>query len=218
MAPGPGPMLPFENRSTAGAALAALLVERLPPDHDPVVVALPRGGVPVGSVVARALHAPLDVIVVRKLGVPAQPELAMGAIGEDGVRVLNREVIDALRIGDADLAAVEHRERLELERRSQRLRAGRTRVSLRGRSVIVVDDGLATGSTARAAIDVARAYGAARVVLAVPLAPVDTVRDLSRIADDVVCVAMPEPFRAIGQWYRDFRPTTDDEVVELLQE
>lgn len=212
----PGPEVPFENRQAAGAALAAQLADRMPADPDPVVVALPRGGVPVGSVVARSLGAPFDVIVVRKLGVPSQPELAMGAIGEDGARVLNHEIIDSLQIGDTEFAAVEHRERLELDRRSQLLRARRPRISLRARTVIVVDDGLATGSTARAAIDVARAHGAARVVLAVPLAPVDTVRQLARVADEVVCVATPAPFRAIGQWYRDFRPTTDAEVIELL--
>ena len=214
MAPGIGPVRPFANREEAGTALAALLVGRR--DPDPVVVALPRGGVPVAAVVAVALGAPLDVIVVRKLGVPSQPELAMGAIGEGGTRVLNDEVISALRIPETDLAAVEHRERLELERRSRRLRAGRARVPLHDRTVILVDDGLATGSTARAAIDVARADGARRVVVAVPVAPASTVDELARVADDVVCVATPEPFRAIGQWYRDFRPTTDDQVIELL--
>jgi putative phosphoribosyl transferase len=216
MTPDPGPSVPFANRQEAGAALAALLMARTPIDDDPIVVALPRGGVPVGAVIADALDAPLDVIVVRKLGVPTQPELAMGAIGEGGTRVLNHEVIDALGISEAQLEAVEHRERLELDRRSRRLRAGRPRLSLRDRAVVVVDDGLATGSTARAAIGVARAEGARRVVLAVPVAPVATVHELARVADDVVCVATPEPFRAIGQWYRDFRPTTDDEVVTLL--
>jgi len=214
MTPGTGPALPFANREEAGAALAALLVGRS--DPDPVVVALPRGGVPVGSVVADALDAPLDVIVVRKLGVPSQPELAMGAIGEGGTRVLNHEVVYTLRIREADLDAVERRERLELERRSRRLRADRAPLLLHDRNVILVDDGLATGSTARAAIQVARAQGARRVVLAVPVAPAATVHELASVADDVVCVATPEPFRAIGQWYRDFRPTTDDEVVELL--
>jgi putative phosphoribosyl transferase len=214
MTPGTAPALPFANREEAGAALAAVLVGRR--DPDPVVVALPRGGVPVGAVVADALAAPLDVIVVRKLGVPSQPELAMGAIGEGGTRVLNHEVVDTLRISDADLDAVEQRERRELERRSRRLRAGRAPLSLEDRNVVLVDDGLATGSTARAAIRVARVQGARRVVLAVPVAPAATVYELTRVADDVVCVATPEPFRAIGQWYRDFRPTTDDEVVELL--
>ena len=218
MAPGSGHMLPFENRLDAGAVLAALLSERLPADHDPVVVALPRGGVPVGSVVAQALGAPLDVIVVRKLGVPSQPELAMGAIGENGVRVLNHEVIDALRISDAELAAVEDRERLELERRARRLRAGHTRVPLRNRTR---HPGRRRarhrGAPPRRDRCRCAAHGAARVVLAVPVAPADTVRELTRVADEVACVATPQPFRAIGQWYRDFRPTTDEEVIELLQ-
>ena len=216
MTPGPDPGVPFTDRVEAGAALASRLVELPLLGSDPVVVALPRGGVPVGAVVAGAIGAPLDVIIVRKLGVPSQPELAMGTIGEGGCRVLNHEVIDALGIASRDLAAVEHRERLELAQRARRLRDGRPSRSLRDRTVVLVDDGLATGSTARAAIEVARAQGARRVVLAVPVAPEDTVRELARIADAVVCVASPEPFRAIGQWYRDFRPTTDDEVVRLL--
>lgn len=216
MVPDPEPAVPFANRHAAGVALAALVQARDSAGQDAVVVALPRGGVPVGAVLAQALNAPLDVIVVRKLGVPAQPELAMGAIGEGGTRVLNHDVLDTLGIPPDQLEAVERRERLELDRRSLRLRAGHRRVPLRGRTVVVVDDGLATGSTARAAIDVARAQGAERVVLAVPVAPPSTVAELARVADDVVCVATPEPFRAIGQWYVDFRPTTDDEVVSLL--
>jgi putative phosphoribosyl transferase len=216
MVPDPEPAVPFANRHAAGVALAALVQARDSADQDAVVVALPRGGVPVGAVVAQALNAPLDIIVVRKLGVPTQPELAMGAIGEGGTRVLNHDVLDALGIPPDQLEAVERRERLELDRRSLRLRSGHRRVPLRGRTVVLVDDGLATGSTARAAIDVARAQGAERVVLAVPVAPPSTVAELARVADDVVCVATPEPFRAIGQWYVDFRPTTDDEVVSIL--
>ena len=218
MAPNREPAVPFANRHAAGEALAALVHEGCRGYPDPVVAALPRGGVPVGADVARALDAPLDMIIVRKLGVPSQPELAMGAIGEGGTRVLNHDVIDALRIPDEQIDAVEHRERVELDRRSGRLRQGRSRVPLRGRTVILVDDGLATGSTARAAIDVARAEGAARVVLAVPVAPRSTVTELRRVVDDVLCVATPEPFRAIGQWYVDFRPTSDDEVASLLDE
>lgn len=215
----PDPVVPFANRQAAGAALADILLARsYPVASDPVIVALPRGGVPVAAVVARALHAPLDVIVVRKLGVPTQPELAMGAIGEGGVRVLNRAVIDALGVTDQQLDRVELHERSELERRSARLRAGRPRVVLSGRAAIVVDDGLATGSTARAAVDVARAQGATFVAVAVPVAPPTTVAELSAVADDLVCVATPEPFAAIGQWYRDFRPTSDDEVVTILNQ
>jgi predicted phosphoribosyltransferase len=216
MASGSGPVVPFPNRRAGGAALAALLSARRELDPDPVVVALPRGGVPVGVEVADALGAPLDVIIVRKLGTPGQPELAMGAIGEGGVRILNHEVLDALRITDGELEAVAAREQRELDRRAQRLRAGRARVPLTGHTAILVDDGLATGSTARAAILVARAQGARRVVVATPVAPRSTVVELGEVADAVVCVATPEPFRAIGQWYVDFRPTSDDQVVALL--
>ena len=216
MASGSGPVVPFPNRRAGGAALAALLSARRELDPDPVVVALPRGGVPVGVEVADALGAPLDVIIVRKLGTPGQPELAMGAIGEGGARILNHEVLDALRITDGELEAVAAREQRELDRRAQRLRAGRARVPLTGNTAILVDDGLATGSTARAAILVARAQGARRVVVATPVAPRSTVVELGEVADAVVCVATPEPFRAIGQWYVDFRPTSDDQVVALL--
>jgi len=216
MASGSGPVVPFPNRRAGGAALAALLSARRELDPDPVVVALPRGGVPVGVEVADALGAPLDVIIVRKLGPPGQPELAMGAIGEGGARILNHEVLDALRITDGELEAVAAREQRELDRRAQLLRAGRARVPLTGNTAILVDDGLATGSTARAAILVARAQGARRVVVATPVAPRSTVVELGEVADAVVCVATPEPFRAIGQWYVDFRPTSDDQVVALL--
>jgi predicted phosphoribosyltransferase len=216
MASGSGPVVPFPNRRAGGAALAALLSARRELDPDPVVVALPRGGVPVGVEVADALGAPLDVIIVRKLGTPGQPELAMGAIGEGGAQILNHEVLDALRITDGELEAVAARERRELDRRARRLRAGHARVPLTGRTAIVVDDGLATGSTARAAILVARAQGARRVVVATPVAPRSTVAELGDVADAVVCAATPEPFRAIGQWYVDFRPTSDDQVVALL--
>jgi len=211
--------LPFTDRLAAGAALAALLLEH--PEliaGDPVVVALPRGGVPVAAEVANAIGAPLDIIVVRKLGAPGRPELAMGAIGEGGVKVLEQDVLAHWPVTEEQLAAVEAREASELQHRAERLRAGRERLPLDGRAVIVVDDGLATGSTARAAIDVARAAGASRVVLAVPVAPPSTVTELSAVADAVVCVATPWPFAAIGQWYRDFSATTDDEVVTLLDQ
>jgi putative phosphoribosyl transferase len=208
--------LPFRNRQEAGRALAAVVAQRLERDDNVVVLALPRGGVPVAFEVARALDAPLDVIVVRKLGVPSQPELAMGAIGEDGVRVLNGEVIGHLRITERALQHVEARERAELERRADVFRQGHAMVPLQGRTVVIVDDGLATGSTARAAIAVARAHGAERVVLAVPVAPVETLDQLQLVADEVVAVASPYPFVAIGQWYEDFRQTTDAEVSQLL--
>jgi putative phosphoribosyl transferase len=217
--PDPELQLPFPDRAAAGAALAGVLSAH--PEltaGDPVVAALPRGGVPVAAPIARALGAPLDVIIVRKLGVPRRRELAMGAIGEGGVRVLEHEVLLAWHVSDDDLAAIEAEEQAELGRRSERLRAGRARVPLQDRPVIVVDDGLATGSTARAAIHVARAAGATSVVLAAPVAPPTTVQELARVADAVVCVVTPSPFAAIGQWYRDFSPTTDDEVVRVLDD
>jgi putative phosphoribosyl transferase len=187
--------------------------------HDfdrPVVLGLPRGGVPVAAPVAAALHAPLDVILVRKLGVPHQPELAMGAIGEDGVRVLNHDVLAAAGVGEDQLAAVEQAERAELEDRAVRFRQGRERVALEGRTAIVVDDGIATGSTARAALRVARAHGAAEVVLAVPVAPPRTCEAMRSEADQVICLEQPTRFAAVGQFYRDFDQTTDAEVVALL--
>jgi putative phosphoribosyl transferase len=204
----------FRDRRDAGRQLATALEDLR--DDRPVVLGLPRGGVPVAAEVASALDAPLDVILVRKLGVPVQPELAMGAIGEDGVRVLNVEVVDAIHADEATIDEVERRERAELAARADRFRSGRPRLDVSGRTVIVVDDGIATGSTARAAIAVARAHGAARVVLAVPVAPPRTCRELAEVADDVVCLQQPEPFLAVGQFYRDFAQTTDAEVVTAL--
>ncbi len=163
-----------------------------------------------------ALAAPLDVLVVRKLGVPFQPELGMGAVGEDGVRVLNADVLRQAGVTETQLAEVEARERAAVEERAVRLRRGRPAIPLAGRTVVIVDDGLATGGTARAAVHVARARGADRVILAVPVAPPETVAALRRDADDVVAVETPEPFFAIGGWYADFSPTSDEEVVELL--
>jgi len=204
----------FADRIDAGERLVAKL-EHLR-DQDPVVVGLPRGGVPVAAVVARALGASLDVIVVRKLGVPYQPELAMGAIGEDGVEVLNHEVLRMVRVSEGQLAAVEARERAELERRGRAFRAGRPRLSLRDRLVIIVDDGVATGSTASAACQVARAEGASRVVLAVPVAPPDWTRRLGDTADEYVCVDTPASFHGVGQFYDDFSQTSDEEVTRWL--
>ncbi len=182
-----------------------------------VVLGLPRGGMPVAYEVARALGAPLDVIVVRKLGVPFQPELAMGAIGEDGARVLNEEVLRSAEIDEADVVSVERVERGELERRARRYRGDRPRLALAGCCAVIVDDGVATGSTARAASQVARALGVARLVLAVPVASRLAVQSLRDVCDDIVCVDVPDPFYAVGEWYADFSQTTDDEVVQLLQ-
>jgi putative phosphoribosyl transferase len=206
----------FRDRLDAGRRLAHALQHCR---HDDVVVlALPRGGVPVAAEVARALGAPLDVIVVRKVGVPFQPELAMGAVGEDGARVVNEDVVRGAGVTEAQLARVEQQERAELERRVARFRGSRRRVPLAGRTVIVVDDGIATGSTAQAACQVVRAAGASKVVLAVPVAPRPLIEELRRVADDVVAVVAPAHFQAVGQWYDDFSQTTDDQVVALLDD
>lgn len=204
----------FDDRIHAGQQLAKLVYHLRSPEL--VVVGLPRGGVPVAVEVAKALGAPLDVILVRKLGVPFQPELAMGAIGEDDVRVLNDRIIDDARVGNDELAEVESRERAELARRAQRYRSIRPRCSLSGRSVLIVDDGVATGSTARAACQVARAEGARRVVLAVPVAPQGWISPLAGEADEYISLDTPRDFFGVGQFYRDFSPTTDDDVIALL--
>ena len=202
----------FADRADAGRQLAARL-ESLR-GCDAVVVGLPRGGVPVAFEVARALGAPLDVIVVRKLGVPSEPEVAMGAIGEGGVQVLNDDVIAQLGVSERQRVVVEDRERVRLDARVALLRGGRARVDLAGRVVIIVDDGIATGATARVACQVARRFGATRVVIAVPVAP--DIASLALGADEVICVFVPEWFTAVGAHYRDFAPTTDDQVVALL--
>jgi putative phosphoribosyl transferase len=204
----------FRDRADAGRQLAAMLSGL--GDARPVVLGLPRGGVPVAAEVARALHAPLDVILVRKLGVPFQPELAVGAVGEGGVRVVNEDVRRAAGVVDRDLAAIEAKERATLDRMARTFREGRAPLPLQGRTVVVVDDGIATGSTAKAACQVARAHGASRVVLAAPVIPSATLESLRPVADEIVCVESPEPFFAIGQWYVDFSQTSDDEVVRLL--
>ncbi|GMU77593.1 MAG: hypothetical protein AMXMBFR46_03920 [Acidimicrobiia bacterium] len=207
-------MRAFRDRREAGRRLAGALAALR--DQRPVIVGLPRGGVPVAAEVAEALGAPLDVIVVRKLGVPSQPELGMGAVGEGDVRVLNDEVVRLTRATPEAIAEVERRERAEVERRARRFRGDRPMVALAGRVVVVVDDGIATGGTARAALEVARAHGASRVVLAVPVAPPAAVAALRDVADDVVCLESPPAFSAVGQWYDDFTQTTDDEVLRLL--
>ncbi len=205
----------FIDRADAGRQLAAKLSSLR---HENVVVlGLPRGGVPVAAEVASALSAPLDVIVVRKLGAPSQPELGLGAIGEDGVRVINEEVVRIVGASSHDVRDVERRERAELERRAQLFRAGRARLDVAGRTVVIVDDGLATGSTARAACQVARAHGAARVVLAVPVAPPGWEFTLGDAADEYVCLETPASFYAVGQAYVDFSPTEDADVVAILE-
>jgi len=207
----------FRDRRDAGRHLAEVVRRADLGGGEVVVLGLPRGGVPVAFEIASVLRAPLDVIVVRKLGVPFQPELAMGAIGEGGVRVENREVLQSAALGAFELDAVETRERAELERRAEQYRDGRARLDLRGRCAVIVDDGIATGSTIRAACQVARALGAARIVVAVPVASRQAAAALPDVCDQVLCVETPEPFYAVGEWYRDFSQTSDEQVVDLLR-
>ena len=204
----------FSNRRQAGQALAERLgAYRKQPQV--LVLALPRGGVPVASEVAAALDAPLDVFVVRKLGVPHHPEYAMGAIASGGVRVMNPDAA-SLRLDPSEVEAVVVREQQELERRERLYRGTRPPPSLQGRTVILVDDGLATGSTMRAAVLAARQQGAGRIVVAVPVAAPETAESLRGEVDEVVCVATPVPFHAVGLWYDDFDQVSDDEVYTLL--
>jgi predicted phosphoribosyltransferase len=205
----------FRDRFDAGRQLAARLAHYAGRD-DVLVLALPRGGVPVAYEVARALGAPLDVFLVRKLGVPGHEELAMGAIASGGVRVLNEGVVRMLRPTDAAIGRVEAEERRELERREREYRGGRPPPDVRGRAVVLVDDGLATGSTMRAAVAALRRLGPARVVVAVPVGASETCAEFAGEADEAVCAREPDPFYAVGTWYDDFSQTTDDEVRELL--
>jgi predicted phosphoribosyltransferase len=205
----------FENRRDAGHRLAAEL--RAYADRPEVIVlALPRGGVPVGYEVATALRAPLDVFVVRKLGVPWHEELAMGAIASGGVRVLDEDLIRVARVSAEDVESVTRAERAELERRERQYRGDRPFPDLTGRTVILVDDGLATGSTMRAAVAALRKEGPARIVVAVPVAARETCAAFRDIADEIICAETPEPFVAVGVWYDDFSQTTDAEVHTLL--
>ena len=191
-------------------------LQRFANRDDVAVLALPRGGVPIGYEVARGLGAPLDVFVVRKLGLPGHPELAMGAIASGGVRVMNEDVLESYRVSQAAIEAVTRAERVELERRERAYRDGRPLVAIEGRTVLLVDDGLATGSTMRAAVLAVRRLHPARVVVAVPVGAWQTCEALRDVADDVICVSTPEPFSAVGLWYVDFSQTTDEEVRQLL--
>jgi putative phosphoribosyl transferase len=206
---------PFRDRAEAGELLAAKLTPYRDRD-DVVVLALPRGGAPVAKEVARALGVPFDVYVVRKLGVPGHEELAMGAIATGGIRQLNQDVVEALGIPMTVIDAVAAREQQELERREQAYRGKRSPIPLTNKTVILVDDGLATGSTMRAAVMAVRQQQPARVIVAVPVGAPSTCADLATEADDVVCVRTPDPFVAVGLWYHDFTPTTDHEVRTLL--
>lgn len=206
----------FRDRTEAGRALARALGE-YGGRGDVIVLALPRGGLPVGLEVARALGARLDVYVVRKLGVPGHEELAMGAVASGGVRVLNAEVVETLGISDAELDRAAVAQEREVERRDRRYRGDRPPLELAGRVVILVDDGLATGSTMRAAVAAVRRLGPARIVVAVPVAPPESCAALRQEADEVVCVEMPDPFFAVGAWYDEFPQLEDDEVRLILQ-
>jgi predicted phosphoribosyltransferase len=205
----------FRDRLDAGRRLAEKL-SRYAGKPDVVVLALPRGGVPVAAEVARALDAPLDVFLVRKLGFPGQEELAMGAIASGGSRVLNTSLLRRLHVSPEIIDAVAMRERHELDRREREYRGSHPLLPVRGRTVILVDDGLATGASMHAAVAALRTQEPARIVVAVPVGAPSTCEDLRQIADEIVCAETPEPFAAVGQWYDDFSQTTDEEVRQLL--
>ena len=205
----------FKNRAQAGKLLANAL-NAYAHQADAIVLALPRGGVPVGFAVAMTLALALDILLVRKLGLPSQPEYAIGAVGSGGVRVLQAGVPGLMGVSPEQVDAIAARELLEIERRTRLYRGGRVAPTLAGRSVIIVDDGIATGSTMLAAVQVARRHGAGRVVVAAPVAPPDTIAALAAQADEVVCLATPLFFRAVSQWYDAFDQTSDEEVQDLL--
>jgi predicted phosphoribosyltransferase len=207
----------FRDRQQAGNALAGKLQEyRDGPDA--LVLALPRGGVPVGFELAQALNLPLDVFLVRKLGVPWQPELAMGAVASGGIRFLNHEVVRSLGVSEEEISEATAREEESVRQRERLFRDGRPALKVTGQTILLVDDGLATGSSMRAAVAALRQRSPERIVVAVPVGSATTCRELQREADKVVCLVTPEPFWAVGQWYADFSPTTDQEVQELLSQ
>jgi putative phosphoribosyl transferase len=209
----------FRNRDDAGRQLGAALAEMLGTRDDVVVLGLPRGGVPVAAHVARALGAPLDVFIVRKLGVPGHEELAMGAIASGGVRVLNRDVLEYVPVPQKAIDDVAAREQRELERREREYRGARPPLDVRGRTVVIVDDGLATGSTMRAAVAALRKMEPRAVIVAVPVAAASTCEEFQRdpAVDQILCLRTPEPFQAVGLWYEDFSQTSDEEVHELIR-
>ena len=205
----------FADRADAGRILASKLTA-YKGRPDVVIFALPRGGIPVAYEIGKAIGAPIDVFVVRKLGVPGQEELAMGAIATGDIRIINYEVVNQLGITQEAIDAVTDQQREELRRREQLYRGGRTQREVRGQSVILVDDGIATGSTMRAAIAALRQLGPARIVVAVPVAAPETCQQIGGEVDEIICAATPEPLFSIGQWYKRFEQTTDDEVRDLL--
>ncbi|MFO8006558.1 MAG: phosphoribosyltransferase [Candidatus Brocadiia bacterium] len=210
-------MAAFEDRTQAGRRLAEELSDYEGRD-DVLVLALPRGGVPVAYQIAEKLDVPMDIFLVRKLGAPANPELAMGAIASGGVRVMNDDVVSTLRVSEAQIQQVAEREQAELERREQAYRGDRPRPEVEGKVVILVDDGLATGATMRAAVRALRSRGPQRIVVAVGTAPPDTVEQMEQSVDELVCLVTPRPFFGVGGSYRDFSQTTDEEVKRLLDE
>jgi putative phosphoribosyl transferase len=205
----------FRDRTEAGKFLASKLT-RYTGRPDVIVLGLPRGGVPVAFEVAKALEAPLDVFIVRKLGVPGHEELAMGAVASGKIRVLNEEIVRALRISDETIEVVTAKEEREIERRERLYRGNRPPYTVAGKTVILVDDGLATGSTMRAAVLALKRRSPARLVVAVPVAAASTCEEFKDEVDETVCATTPEPFFAVGQWYREFSQTTDEEVQEVL--
>jgi putative phosphoribosyl transferase len=207
----------FTNRIEAGRALAQQVKSSVK-ETNILVLALPRGGVPVGFEVARALHADLDVFLVRKLGMPGEEELAIGAIASGGVRVLNQELIQYLRVPESVIEEITQREQRELERRERLYRDGRPPLPVNGRTAILVDDGLATGASMLAASRALRPQGARRILVAVPVAAHQTCGELGKEVDEIICTATPHPFGAVGIWYEDFSQTTDEEVRELLEQ
>jgi putative phosphoribosyl transferase len=208
--------LPFRDRTEAGQLLSRKL-RRYADRPDVIVLALPRGGVPVAYEVAKALHAPLDAFLVRKLGVPGQEELAMGAIATGGIRVLNEDIVRALNIPPRVIDSVAAKEARELERRGRLYRGDRPAPDVTGRTVILVDDGLATGSSMRAAVAALRQKNPRRIVVAVPVAAAATCREFETEVDEIVCYQTPEPFYSVGLWYEDFSQTTDEEIRQLLE-
>lgn len=208
-------MTRFKDRDDAGRSLARALFDYR--NSDAVVLGIPRGGVPVAYRVASELGMPLDVIIVRKLGVPGQPEVAMGAVGEDGVLIVNQDVLAAVSVSEAEFAREVADERREVVDRAGRLRGDAPPQPLTGRTAIIVDDGVATGATTRAACEVARAHGASKVVLAVPVGAADTLAALRTVADDVVCLSVPRHFWAVGEAYEDFSQVPDRDVVAMIE-
>jgi predicted phosphoribosyltransferase len=209
-------MVPFADREAAGRALVPSIAHRLAGGARPIVLALPRGGVPVAAQVAAGLEAPLDVVVVRKLGVPGHEELAFGALATGGVRVLNQHVVDLAGLDEEAIRAVADREAGELERRERRYRGDRPPLDVAGATVVVVDDGLATGATMRAAVAALRRRGAAQIVVAVPVGAPEACDRVGTEADAVICLLCPRAFRAVGIWYDDFSEVGDEQVAALL--